>query len=270
MENKYSPIGVFDSGMGGLTAVREIMNILPNEDIIYLGDTARVPYGTRSPETIMKYAEQDMEFLKRRGVKIVIAACGTVSSVMASGKSPVSEQCVGVIYPAAEESCRVTKNKKIGVIATAASIKSKSYEKIIKSLCREAEVYAVACPMFVPLVENGYTSRDCPQTVLFVREYLSGLKEKGIDTLLLGCTHYPLLSEAISDFLGPDVRLISSGAEAAKSAKKTLSEKGLLNDGNAPGKISLYCTDSAELFRENVSHFIHLENISIEQRSVDD
>lgn len=268
LENKYNPIGVFDSGLGGLTAVKEIMKLLPNEDIIYLGDTARVPYGVKSPETIIKYANQDMNFLEKRGVKIIIAACGTVSSVMISENVKVDERFTGVIIPAAEEACRVSKNGKIGVIATAASIKSGSYEKLIKCIRPDAAVFAKACPMFVPLVENGYTSRDCKATAMFVEEYLSSLRDQKIDTLLLGCTHYPLISEAISDFLGPDVKLISSGAEAAKSAKKKLVRFGLLNDKNTPGKINMFCTDSAELFRENAKHFIELESIDLEQISL--
>ncbi len=271
MDIRNRPIGIFDSGMGGLTAVREIMDILPNEDIIYLGDTARVPYGTRSRETIIRYALQDIEFLKRREVKFIIAACGTVSSVMAGERDfSASPRCIGVIPPACEAALRMTANKRIGVIATAASVKSGSYERLIHAMMPEAKVFSKACPMFVPLVENGYVGRGCKPAEEIAREYLTPLKDAGIDTLILGCTHYPLLTDIISDVLGPGVRLISSGAEAACFAKKELFKDDLLSGRERAGKIKLFCTDSAELFRENVSHFIDLEDIALEQRSLDE
>lgn len=262
------PIGVFDSGIGGLTAVSELRKILPNEDIIYLGDTARVPYGTKSRETVLRYAAQDIAFLKRHEVKIIIVACGTVSSVMA-GEDCVFEGCTGVIAPAVEAAAASTENKKIGVIATSASIRSQSYERMLKAVLPEAEVFCKACPMFVPLVENGYTDRDCEPTIAFAKEYLLPLKEQGIDTLILGCTHYPLLSGVISDVMGEGVRLISSGGEAAGFAKKLLTEKGLLTDKSGAGKISLYCTDSAELFRESAAHFLDLDGISVEHCAIE-
>lgn len=268
MDIHNRPIGVFDSGIGGLTAVLELTKILPNEDIIYLGDTARVPYGTKSRETVLKYAAQDMAFLKKHNVKHIIAACGTVSSVMASEEC-VFEDCTGVIAPTVEAATASTKNKKIGVIATSASIRSRSYERLIKAAMPEAEVYGAACPMFVPLVENGYTRRDCEPTVHFAREYLLPLKEKGVDTLILGCTHYPLLTDIISDIMGAEVRLISSGGEAAKYAKKLLTESGLCSQKNEAGKIRLCCTDSAELFRESAGHFLDLDGITVEHCAIE-
>ena len=278
MDLRNRPIGVFDSGVGGLTAVSELRKILPHEDIIYLGDTARVPYGTKSRDTILKYAAEDLAFLKRRGVKFAIAACGTVSSVMV-GESAfkviahnafTDEICTGVIGPAVDAACRATKNKKIGVIATAASIRSGNYEKLIKAAMPDIEVISTACPMFVPLVENGYIARDCAPTVAFAREYLDPMKERGIDTLILGCTHYPLLSGVISDVVGENVTLISSGAEAARYAKSLLEKNDLLSEKSEAGRINLYCTDSEELFRENVRHFIDLDGITVERRSVED
>lgn len=262
------PIGVFDSGIGGLTAVSELKKILPNEDIIYLGDTARVPYGTKSCETVLRYAAQDIAFLKKHEVKIIIVACGTVSSVMA-GEEGVFEGCTGVISPAVNAAAACTKNKKIGVIATSASIKSRSYERLIKKVMPEAEVFCKACPMFVPLVENGYTDRGCEPTVAIAKEYLLPLRKKGIDTLILGCTHYPLISGIISDIMGEGVTLISSGGEAARFAKKLLAEKGLLTDRSGTGRISLYCTDSAELFRESAAHFLNLNGISVENCAIE-
>ncbi len=262
------PIGVFDSGIGGLTAVIELRRILPNEDIVYLGDTARVPYGTKSRETVLRYAEQDYDFLKNLGVKFTIAACGTVSSVMVGENAFAPAFCTGVIQPTVEAACRASKNKKIGVIATSASVRSGCYERLIKQISPEAEVFSRACPMFVPLVENGYTYRGCLPTEEFAREYLSPLKEQGIDALILGCTHYPLLSQIISDTVGSAVSLISSGAEAARYAEKLLREKGLLNKKSGAGSLKLYCTDSVELFRESAAHFIDLDGAEIEKCSL--
>lgn len=259
MTDKYSPIGVFDSGIGGLTAVKELIRLLPNEDIIYLGDTARVPYGTKSPETIRKYARQDFDFLKKFGVKMIIAACGTVSSTV--GEDEFSGGLyTGVIRPAAEAAALATKNGRIGIIGTSATIRSGSYRSLIKAIMPDAQVYEKACPMFVPLVENGYTGTDCKPCVEIAREYLLPLKEAGVDTLILGCTHYPIISDVISMIMGKSVKLISSGGEAGRSAQKLLSAGGLLNDSGKKGRVTLYCTDSVELFRENSEHF--LENIA--------
>lgn len=259
MTDRYSPIGVFDSGIGGLTAVKELIKLLPNEDIIYLGDTARLPYGTKSPETIRKYAKQDFDFLKKFGVKMIIAACGTVSSTVGDGEF-CSGLYTGVISPAAEAAVHATKNGRIGIIGTSATIRSGSYRRLIKRLMPDCEVYEKACPMFVPLVENGYTGMDCPPCVEIAKEYLLPLKEAGVDSLILGCTHYPIISGVISMIMGEGVRLISSGGEAGKRAQQLLMANGLLNDKQNKGRVSLYCTDSAELFRENSQHF--LENIS--------
>lgn len=250
------PVGVFDSGMGGLTAVKELAKLLPYEDIIYLGDTARVPYGTRSEETIIKYAAQDIEFLRSHNVKMIVAACGTVSSVAKKSIDSLDIPATGVILPAVKAACLATKNKKIGVIGTSATIKSKSYETLIHTLMPDADVYSVACPMFVPLVENGYIGRGCKPTELIACEYLQPLKDKGIDTLILGCTHYPLIWDIIADVMGDDVTLISSGQEAGKYAKELLEKNNLLSDRKEKGKISLYCTDSAKLFLDNAKHFL--------------
>lgn len=267
MEKSCRPIGVFDSGIGGLTTVRELRKILPDEDIVYLGDTARVPYGTKSRETILNYAAQDFDFLKRFNVKFTIVACGTVSSVMAGG-SVFGDLCTGVILPSVEAARISTKNKKIGVIATAASIRIGSYERLLKQQMPEASVYSKACPMFVPLVENGYTARGCVPAETIAREYLEPLKNKGIDTLILGCTHYPLLYDIISDIMGSGVKLISSGAEAAEYAKRVLAEKGILSPKKEAGSLKLYCTDSPELFRENAAHFIDIGGAEVERCSV--
>lgn len=270
MADRNSAIGVFDSGIGGLTAVKELARLLPNENIVYLGDTARVPYGTKSRDTIYKYAAQDVKFLETHNVKMYIAACGTVSSVLADETDFCGGLYTGVIQPTVEAACLATKNKRIGVIGTAATIRSKSYERLINERLPECEVYSKACPMFVPLVENGYTAPDCAPAMAIAREYLLPLKEAGVDTLILGCTHYPLLEAVIREVMGEDVTLVSSGGEAGKYAMKVLRERGLLSDRKECGKIELYCTDSAELFEENAQHFLSgLDNVTIKSCSLD-
>lgn len=268
--DKNSAIGVFDSGIGGLTAVKELAKLLPNENIVYLGDTARVPYGTKSRDTIYKYASQDVRFLQAHNVKMYIAACGTVSSVLADENDFCDGLYTGVIRPAVEAACLSTKNKKIGVIGTSATIRSKSYERLIKDKMPECEVYTKACPMFVPLVENGYIGLDCLPALEIAKEYLEPLKQAGVDTLILGCTHYPLLAGIIGKVMGDGVKLISSGGEAGKYAMRLLQENGLLSDRSESGKIELYCTDSAELFKENAEHFLAgLDNVEIKSCSLD-
>lgn len=255
MTDRLRPIGVFDSGVGGLTTVRELTRLLPGEDIIYLGDTARVPYGTKSRETIKRYAKQDFEFLKRFDVKLIVAACGTVSSTVEPGELGQGLY-TGVIEPAVEAAVRTTVSKRIGIIGTSATIRSGSYSSLIKRELPGAVVVEKACPMFVPLVENGYTSRDCLPCVEIAREYLLPLKEAGVDTLILGCTHYPIISNVISMIMGSEVKLISSGGEAGRRAVRLLSESSLLSDKREGGRVTLYCTDSPELFRENARHFL--------------
>ncbi|MBQ8965831.1 glutamate racemase [Ruminococcus sp.] len=254
-----APIGVFDSGVGGLTCVKELAKLLPHEDIVYLGDTARVPYGTRSKETIARYTSQDMEFLRGFNVKMILVACGTASSVIMSspefsGKTEPSYS--GVVIPAAHAACAATKNGKIGVIATGATIRSGSYGKVIRSIAPGAKVVGKACPMFVPLVENGYVGKDCPPTRFFAEEYLECMKREQVDTLILGCTHYPHLADVISDIMGADVKLISSSAELARFAVKTLTFNDELAEREEAGRQQLYCTDSVELFSENVERFL--------------
>lgn len=250
-------IGVFDSGVGGLTCIKELRRLLPNENIVYLGDTARIPYGTRSKETVAKYAKQDIAFLEKHDVKMIIVACGTVSAIMMT--NPVFDgniEFTGVLMPAVKAACATTKNNKIGVIGTSATIKSCGYGKAIKNINPQIKVIGKACPLFVPLVENGYISPDNKVTRLVAEEYLEVMKKEEVDTLIMGCTHYPLLSEVFSQILGDGVTLISPGEEAAKLAAKTLTSKQLLSDSNEEGKLELYCTDSEEMFAENVASFL--------------
>ena len=255
-------IGVFDSGIGGLTAVKELNKLLPNENIIYFGDTARVPYGSRSRETVMKYARQekvgrqDVEFLRKHKIKMIIAACGTVSSVI--GTKPLVDDMpfTGVILPAVQAACSATKNGRIGVIGTPATIKSGSFGKAVKSINSHIFVVGNPCPLFVHLVENGYTDRNNKITRLVAEEYLAPIKAEGVDTLILGCTHYPVIKDIISDIMGNDITLISPGAEAAKYAQSSLMEKDMLSSRTESGKNTYYVSDSTELFEENAKHFL--------------
>ena len=247
MDNRY--IGVFDSGLGGLTAVKEIMKELPNENIVYFGDTGRVPYGTRSEETIMKYVRDDIRFLQSFDVKMIVIACGTASSVALPA---IKEECpvpiVGVVDATAYQAVRVTKNKKIGVIGTPGTIKSNSYVKLIQAHDSSIQIYKQACPLFVPIVENGHF--NTPVTKLLVEEYLSDIRDAGVDTLILGCTHYPLLKDAIREYMGDSVALIDPGEEVVKYLKKKFNEDDICNSTPGENQYVYYVSDNKEGFAE--------------------
>jgi glutamate racemase len=256
---KNDAIGVFDSGMGGLTAVQELNRILPNENIIYFGDTARIPYGGRSKETILRYAKEDIAFLRQYPIKMIIAACGTVSSIVGDQPIVTDMPFTGVILPAIEAACAATKKKRVGIIGTPATIKSGSYIRAIAQTHPDVMVIPQACPLFVHLVENGYTDFHNPVTRLVAEEYLAPVRRENVDVLVLGCTHYPVIADLIGDIMGPDVTLISSGAEAAKYAKKCLTTQGLLSDRTEKGKNTYYVSDSTEMFEENARYFLQEE-----------
>lgn len=242
------PIGVFDSGLGGLTAVRELRRLLPGEDIIYFGDTGRVPYGTRGRDIIVEYAKQDIAFLLSKGVKAVIAACGTVSSTLpAEVAASLPVPYMGVVESAARAAVLATKTGRIGVIGTPATVASGSYPAAIRRLMPGAAITATACPLFVPLVENGYFGVQNPVTRLVAQDYLKDVKSAGVDTLILGCTHYPLIAPVLADLMGPGVTLVDVGRAAAQSARHMLERTGLLR---APrqGKVEYYVSDSTEQF----------------------
>lgn len=249
-------IGVFDSGIGGLTSVKELNELLPNENIIYFGDTARLPYGSRSKETILKYAAQDVNFLKSHKIKMIIAACGTVSSVIGSKPLVNDIPFTGVLLPTAQSACGATRNGRIGVIGTQATIRSGSYGKAIKNIRPNTFVVGNPCPLFVPLVENGYTDFGNKVTTIVAKQYLEVIKNEGVDTLILGCTHYPILKDIIADIMGDSVTLISPGEEAAKYANMCLLDKDLLNDSEEVGKNTYYVSDSVEMFEENAKMFL--------------
>lgn len=237
------PIGVFDSGLGGLTAVREIRSILPFENIIYFGDTSRVPYGGRSPEILLKYAKQDVRFLRSFDIKALLVACGTVSSnVLPLLREESEVPILGVVEPACRRAVAATRNRRVGLIATAASVRSGAYERTIAAMDGAVTVLAKACPLFVPLVENGRYRRGDSVIETVAREYLTPLKEAGIDTLIMGCTHYPLLEDVVGEIMGPDVTLVDSGAQAARQLKESLAEHGMLC-GERQGKIAMYASD---------------------------
>lgn len=250
-------IGVFDSGMGGLTTVRELERRLPHEDIIYFGDTGRVPYGSRSPETILRYARQDVAFLRTFDLKAIVIACGTVSSIALEA---LSKECpvpvIGVVEPAAQAAAKATQNGKVGLIGTKGTISSGAYVRALRELRPEVEVTAQACPLFVPLVENGRFRKGDPLVELVVSEYLEPFKAAGVDTLVLGCTHYPLLADAIGGYLGPDVTLISSGAACVETVAQTLAEKGLETDNPGTGARRYFASDSPESFEALASIFL--------------
>ncbi len=250
------PIGVFDSGLGGLTALRELIKLLPNEDFIYFGDTGRVPYGSRSRDTILNYARQDIAFLKSMNVKMIIAACGTVcSNIDDEFINSVDLPFISVIEPTATIATNVSKNKHIGVIATKATIASNSFGKEIKRQCEAAKVDSLACPLFVPMVEDGIFDKDNEIAQAVVRLYLERFKESDIDTLILGCTHYPLLKGAIAKYLGDTVELIDSGREVAKKAAAILREKNILNDSGTCD-CKFFVSDNTQGFREIASMFL--------------
>ena len=268
---KEKAIGVFDSGLGGLTAVREILKIMPGEDIIYFGDTGRVPYGSKSREAINRYARQDARFLKQMGVKMIVAACGTVSSVAPDLSGELGLPYTGVVNPTCYTAIRATKNGRIGVIGTAATIASHSYKKRIQEKHPEFEVIEQHCQLFVSFVENGLVSPEDEIVRLMVQRYLAPLKENRVDTVILGCTHFPLLADAIQREMGDGVTLIDSGKETAIYTKKILQEQGLLRETQSAGTAKYFVSDTPADFEKYAALFLrkglqsNAEHINIEE-----
>ena len=251
------PIGVFDSGLGGLTAVRELRQLLPSENIIYFGDTARVPYGGRSAEILLKYARQDVRFLRSHDIKAILVACGTVSTTALPQLRQESDiPILGVVEPACRRAAAVTRNRRVGLIATAASVRSGAYQRILQELDPDVAVTARACPLFVPLVENGRFRRGDVVIETVAREYLTPLKNAGVDTLILGCTHYPLLTDVIGDVMGPGVELVSAGEESAFELKRMLKARELRADERRRGETEFYVSDRVEEFERTASLFL--------------
>jgi len=234
---RNNPIGIFDSGIGGLTVAKEIIKQLPNESLIYIGDTARVPYGTRSKEIVTKFALELVDFLLRRKVKCLVVACNTISAYALSE---------------IDRAIKTTKNKKIGVIGTQGTIQNRAYDLAIKKLDPKIKIVSCACPLFVPMAEEGLNHHQA--TKLIAREYLSDVIGGGIDTLILGCTHYPLLDEAIREAVGKGVILIDSAGPTVTELKKVLSEKNLLSN-NPYLKYEFFVTDVPERVYQVASRF---------------
>ncbi len=238
----WKAIGIFDSGVGGLTVLKEIIKALPQEDTIYFGDTARFPYGTKSPETIIRYSLEIASFLVKRDIKLLVVACNTASAVSLEALTKkLSIPVVGVIEPGARRAVSTTRSRKVGVIGTEGTIRSSAYTKAIKRLNPDVEVITQACPLFVPLVEEGWIDNEVAR--LASRTYLTGLREEKADTLVLGCTHYPLLKEIIAEVMGTGVRLVDSAEETASTVADILRSGGMLRPSSEKGNHHYFVTD---------------------------
>lgn len=266
MDNR--PIGVFDSGLGGLTVLKEIKRLIPTESVVYFGDNGRSPYGTKSKETVVKYTFQDIRFLLNQDIKMMVIACNTISACsLQLVKHNFDIPVIEVIEPGALTAVRETRNKKIGVIGTVATINSGVYEKAINKLDASAEIISKACPMFVPLVEEGWWENDIAFRI--VEEYLAPLKEVNIDTLVLGCTHYPLLYSTISKVMGDGVRLVSSALEVTKVVKEILKENDIERDEKVKPVYRYYTSDSVEKFESLGSAILESEIHSAEKVDIE-
>ena len=258
MLTKDAPIGVFDSGVGGLTVVREIMRQIPNEKIIYFGDTARVPYGSKSKDTVTRFTRQIVRFLQTHNVKTIVIACNTASAyALEDLEREIDIPVIGVVKPGAKVASEVTRNGKIGVIATEATIGSKIYSQYITEINKDVTIFGKACPLFVPLVEEGLWQD--PVTDEIARRYLAELIDIDIDTLILGCTHYPLIRSTVAKIMGEDVTLVNPAYETARELKELLKEKGLLNEKQpalGENQYRFFVSDGAEKFKRFANSII--------------
>lgn len=258
MMNKNAPIGVFDSGVGGLTVVREIMRQIPNEKIVYFGDTARVPYGSKSKETVTRYSRQIVRFLQTQEVKAIVVACNTASAyALDEIERETDIPMIGVVKPGARVAAETTSNGKIGVIATEGTVNSHIYSRYIKEIKADANVVGKACPLFVPLVEEGLLQD--PVTDEIAKRYLTELIDIGIDTLILGCTHYPLLRSTVGKIMGEGVTLVNPAYETARELKELLEREELLNEEEpklGDNKYRFYVSDGAEKFKRFANSII--------------
>ncbi|HBA64331.1 MAG TPA: glutamate racemase [Lachnospiraceae bacterium] len=249
--NKNAPVGVFDSGVGGLTVAREIMRQLPNENIVYFGDTARVPYGSKSRDTIIRYSRQIIRFLRTQEVKAIVIACNTASALALDVVRQESDiPVIGVIVPGARAAVHETANKKIGVIGTEATIRSEMYTKIMQEMDPEVSVIGKACPLFVPLVEEGFAKHRITEEVIDI--YLRSMKESDIDTMILGCTHYPLLRSGIRTYMGEQVHIVNPAYETAMDLKELLLDRHIANDvpREDHAAYTFYVSDAADKFKQ--------------------
>lgn len=249
------PIGIFDSGIGGLTVAQEITRLLPHEQIVYFGDTARVPYGSKSKESVIRFSKDNMNILLQYQVKAVVIACNTSTSwALKSIRKEYDIPVMGVIEPGSHQAVRVTKKNRIGVIATLSTVNSHQYKKTILNLAPQVDVFEQPCPLFVPLVEEGWLEHKVTEKV--AEEYLSSLKQQHIDTLILGCTHYPLLKPILQKVMGKQVVLVDSAMETARQLKELLIAKKLLRQQNRPLKNIFLVSDEPEHFRALAKRFL--------------
>jgi glutamate racemase len=250
-----APIGIFDSGVGGLTVFRAIERRLPNESLVYLGDTARIPYGTRSNSTVERYALEDAAFILAKNVKAIVIACNTASAMAADRLSrECSVPVLGVIKPGARRAVEATRSGYVGVIATEATVSSRAYEREMLLHSRTIEIISRACPLFVPLAEEGWVSH--PVTHGVAEEYLSDLRKSRVDTLVLGCTHYPILRPVIERVMGDHINYIDSGEAVAEEVASLLENRGLLRTAGGPREEWFYVTDAAARFRRVAELFL--------------
>lgn len=267
--DRTNPIGFFDSGIGGLTVVKAVSQLLPNENIVYFGDTARVPYGSKSNDTVVEYSIQAANFLLRKNIKLMVVACNTASSVaLKELKRFLTIPVIGMIEPGSKLALRESGNGKIGVIGTNATINNKAYSQELKKLNPKLKVFEKACPLFVPIAEEGWI--DHKATELIAREYLTELKSKKIDSLVLGCTHYPILADVIQKVMGKSVKLVDSGTPAAHLVEEYLNGRGLRNISNQIGKREFYVSDIPSRFKEIAERFLgrkitHLHKVELDE-----
>ncbi len=242
---REAPIGIFDSGLGGLTVLKEIRAQLPRESVVYLGDTARVPYGPKSPETVTRFALDAALFLLRKGVKLLVVACNTSSAMaLETLRATLRVPVIGVIEPGVRSALAGAQTGRIGVIGTVGTIASRVYQRGIRELLPDAQIHATACPLFVPLVEEGWI--DHPVTRLVAEEYLCGMRESGVDALVLGCTHYPVLKGVIREVMGANTRLIDSAEEVAAEVGRVLADMNLASPSRGPAETGFFATDVPE------------------------
>jgi len=266
--NKTAPIGIFDSGIGGLTVVKRIISMLPNENIVYFGDTARVPYGSKSNSTVVEYATQDAQFLINKNVKLIIVACNTASSVaLDTLQNKYDIPIIGMIEPGSKLALEKTKNGRIGVIGTNSTINNKAYSEQLNELDKGLKIIEKSCPLFVPIAEEGWLDHEA--TKLIAMEYLQDFIDADVDTLILGCTHYPLLAETIQKIMGESVSLIDSGFAASLQVENYLEGRGVRNDSVQLGTKQFYVSDLPNKFKSIAERFLGSEVNQIKKIDVE-
>lgn len=261
-----APVGIFDSGFGGLTVMKAVMKMLPDEDVVYFGDTARVPYGTKSPDLIVKFSRQNAKVLLGEKVKAIVVACNSSSSyALDILQHEFDVPIIGVIEPGVRKAIEVTRMNRVGVVATQATVNSHAYRDCLKSACRDVCVFEKACPLFVPLVEEGWFSHEVTERV--VREYLGPLKKNNIDTLILGCTHYPLLKKILRKEMGKEVALVDSAQEVAKDLKDILKVKKILNTGrrSSRNQYQFLVSDEPKHFQKLAKRFLGQDILEVKK-----